>query len=63
MLNKALKKNAGKGEPEQAPSTPSLRSTSPVLAKGLGNSAASFIGYDITVVGNLVSKGDVQIEG
>jgi cytoskeletal protein CcmA (bactofilin family) len=32
-------------------------------AKGLGNMVPSIIGEDLTVTGNIVSKGEVQIEG
>jgi cytoskeletal protein CcmA (bactofilin family) len=38
----------------------------PVLSAGIGNSAAgaaSVIGTDLSVTGNLMSKGEIQIEG
>lgn len=63
IFNKGLRKNVVKEGLEQAPPEPSLQSTAPVLARALGNNIASFIGHDITIVGNLFSKGEVLVEG
>lgn len=35
----------------------------PQIAKGTGGSALSVIGDDLTITGNVVSKGEVQIDG
>ena len=63
IFNKALTKNVVNEGPEQAPREPSLQSGAPVLATALGSNVTSFIGHDITISGNLFSKGEVLIEG
>ena len=42
---------------------PSISKTSAEPLKGLGNMVPSVIGEDLAVTGNIVSKGEVQIEG
>lgn len=61
--NEALKPEDSPPSAARTSTPPPTRPQSPTAARASGRSAPSVIGHDLQITGNLVSKGEIQIDG
>ncbi len=61
--NEALKPEETPPRVTRASSPPPTRPQSPTAARASDRSAPSIIGHDLQITGNMVSKGEIQIDG